>query len=132
MNLLLDTHIWLWSVGERKRLSPRVARELTDPTNQLWLSPISVWEVQLLHRKKRIELGELDAGTWVQRTLKNLQFNEAPLTIDVVLEVSKLSLPHDDPADLFLVATAKVLGLTLGTADKHLLKAEGVSILANR
>ena len=45
MNLLLDTHIWIWSVGDRRRLASRVIRELTNTENQLWLSPISVWEV---------------------------------------------------------------------------------------
>jgi PIN domain nuclease of toxin-antitoxin system len=42
MNLLLDTHIWIWSVGDRKRLASRVLRELAKEENQLWLSPISI------------------------------------------------------------------------------------------
>ncbi len=54
MKLLLDTHIWIWSVGEPERLSRRVARELDNSQNQLWLSPVSIWEAMLLHRKSRI------------------------------------------------------------------------------
>ena len=131
MNLLLDTHIWIWSVLEPQRLSRRVARALTNPRNQLWLSAISVWELLLLHRKHRIELEE-EAGSWVRKTLDTLQVNEAPMTIDVALEVSALNLPHGDPADHFLVATAKVLGLTLVTADERLINASGISVMANR
>jgi PIN domain nuclease of toxin-antitoxin system len=130
MNLLLDTHIWLWSVGNPKRLTARVARELARPANQLWLSPVSVWELQLLHRKRRIELDE-EVGSWVRKTLGALQVNEAPLTIEVALELSSLNLPHGDPADHFLVASAKVFGLTLVTADQNLIRESGISVLAN-
>jgi PIN domain nuclease of toxin-antitoxin system len=134
MNLLLDTHIWLWSVGNPKRLTARVARELASPSNQLWLSPVSVWELLLLHRKRRIELDE-EVGSWVRKTLGALQLNEAPLTFDVALEVSALNLPHGDPADHFLVASARVFGLTLVTADRPLIEESGksgVSVLANQ
>lgn len=131
MNLLLDTHIWIWSVLEPQKLSARVRKQLTSPENHLWLSSISVWEVVSLHRKGRLELDE-DAESWVRKTLGLLQLNEAPLTIDVALEVSKLQLPHGDPADHFLVASAKVFGLTLVTADEVIIQSADVPILPNR
>ncbi len=131
MNLLLDTHIWIWSVLEPERLSARVTRELANSENQLWLSSISIWELLLLHRKRRIKLDQ-EIGTWVRNTLDLLPVNEAPLTIDVALEVSTLNLPHGDPADHFLVAAAKVFGLTLVTADAILIKEASVPVLANK
>jgi len=130
MNLLLDTHIWIWSIGEPRRLSRRVARALTTPENQLWLSAISVWELQLLLRKKRIELDE-DFRSWVGKTVDKLRLHEAPVTIEVAREIAAITLPHGDPADHFLVASAKVFGLTLVTADKALIHAPGISVLAN-
>ena len=48
MKFLLDTHIWLWSLGEPDKLSGRVAKELDSRENELWLSPISIWEAFLL------------------------------------------------------------------------------------
>lgn len=48
MKLLLDTHILLWSLLEPDRLHPRVAWELERAGNQLWLSPISTWEILIL------------------------------------------------------------------------------------
>lgn len=131
MNLLLDTHIWIWSVLEPQKLSARVTKQLTSPENQLWLSSISVWEALTLHRKGRLELDE-EAESWVRKTLDLLQLNEAPLTIDVAVEVSKLRLTYGDPADRFLVATAKVLGLTLVTSDERIIASGDVPTLSNR
>jgi PIN domain nuclease of toxin-antitoxin system len=56
---------------------------------------------------------------------------EAPLTFEVARTLPALSVPHEDPADLFLAATAKAFDLTLITADRNLLKTEGISVLAN-
>jgi PIN domain nuclease of toxin-antitoxin system len=132
MNLLLDTHIWIWSVGDPGRLAPRVARELANTENELWLSPISVWEVQFLYRKRRIELEGMEVETWTRRALEIRPLNEATLTIDVALEIPKLNLTHGDPGDHFLVATAKVFGLTLVTADEHIFRRADVPIMTNR
>jgi PIN domain nuclease of toxin-antitoxin system len=132
MNLLLDTHIWIWSVGEPKHLASRVLRELANKENQLWLSPISIWEVQFLYRKRRIVLEGMDVETWTRRALEIRPMNEATLTIDVALEIPKLSFAHADPGDQFLVATAKVFGLTLVTADVKLIRCTDISVLPNR
>jgi PIN domain nuclease of toxin-antitoxin system len=128
LKLLLDTHIWLWSLREPQLITKRVKRELLDEGNELWLSPISVWEALVLHRKGRIVLhSRLDA--WLAGATAALR--EAPLTNEIVLVSEALSL-HNDPADRFLAATAKVLGLTLVTADHKLLGLGEIATLANR
>lgn len=48
MKLLLDTHIWLWSLLEPERLGPEVRRAFEGSGNELWLSPISIWETLML------------------------------------------------------------------------------------
>lgn len=131
MKLLLDTHIWLWSTLEPQRLARRVERALTDPTNELWLSPISVGELVVLFRKGRIMLPD-DVAAWVAKTMQDLQLAEAPLTIDVALAISEINFPHGDPADHFLAATCKVFDFTLVTADERLLHLPGIKALANR
>ncbi|MGA2347544.1 MAG: type II toxin-antitoxin system VapC family toxin [Candidatus Sulfotelmatobacter sp.] len=130
MKLLLDTHIWLWSLGEPHRLSRRVAKELDDRQNELWLSPISIWEAFLFFRKKRIQI-DTDFTTWLAASLNAFPVIEAPLTFEVARTLPTLGMPHEDPADLFLAATAKAFGLMLITADRNLIKTEGVSVLAN-
>ena len=53
---------------------------------------------------------------------------EAPLTFDVALASRSISLPHEDPADRFIAASAKVYGLTLATADKRLSQCPDIDI----
>jgi PIN domain nuclease of toxin-antitoxin system len=130
MKLLLDTHIWLWSIGEPHRLSKRVARELDDGDNQLWLSPVSMWEVFLLHRKGRLKIAG-DFASWSAGVLNLVPVTEAPLTFEVLVALATITLPHSDPADLFLAASAKAFGLTLVTADRNLIHTPGISVLAN-
>jgi PIN domain nuclease of toxin-antitoxin system len=131
MRLLLDTHIWLWSLVERNRLSQRVIKELGDSENELWLSPISIWELVVLYDKRRITLDQ-EVDAWLTHKLSAVPLREAPVTYEVARETGRLRLAHRDPADRFLLATAKVFELTLVTADVHLLKARDVSVLANR
>jgi len=131
MKLLLDTHIWLWSLLEPTRLATNVASALKNVKNQLWLSPISLWEVLVLAEKRRISL-TLPAPDWVTEALRAAPVNEAPLTREVALETSRFQLPHRDPADYFLVATARVFSLTLVTADHLLIGAKAAPVLANK
>jgi PIN domain nuclease of toxin-antitoxin system len=130
MKLLLDTHIWIWSVSEPQRLSKRVAQALDDASNQLWLSPVSIWEAKLLHRKGRLKVRE-GFSTWLSRALTITSFTEAPFTFDVAETLSGINLPHADPADLFLAGSAKVFGLTLVTSDRNLIRAGEVSVMEN-
>jgi len=131
MKLLLDTHIWIWMALEPTRLSRRVASALNDSENELWISPISVWELLTLTRKGRVELNE-DPVLWARRTLELLQLHEAPLTTEVALETSAIGIPHSDPADRLIAASARVFELTLVTADAKLIGASGIEVLANR
>jgi PIN domain nuclease of toxin-antitoxin system len=131
MKLLLDTHIWLWSALNPARLSSRVAAALENPSNELWLSPISLWEVLTLCQKGRLIL-DPNPQAWIADTLDTIPMREAQVTYEVAQETGRVQLPHSDPADRFLVATARVYDLTLATADEHLLKARQVAVLANR
>jgi PIN domain nuclease of toxin-antitoxin system len=128
LNLLLDTHIWIWSKVDPKRIGKRAARELSDVSNELWLSPVSVWEALALMQKGRIRVE--NPFKWVERAAE--QMREAPLTHEIVRTGLALPLPHADPADRFLAATAKVLNLTLVTADQRLLGLGDIASLANR
>jgi len=131
MKLLLDTHIWVWSQLEQKRLGRRVARALANPANEVWVSPISVWEILGLCRKGRLNLRP-NAEAWIAESQTKIPFREAPVTHEVALEAERVVLPHYDPADRFLAATAKAYGLTLVTADENLLGGSGYAVLPNR
>ena len=128
---LLDTHILLWSLLEPKHLSEKVAGELDDPANELWLSPISVWETIILAEKGRIRL-ERDPVSWMENVLATVPFRQAVLNLAVAMQSRSISLPHQDPADRFIAASAAVYDLTLVTSDKYLIEsAKSYSVLPN-
>ena len=129
MKLLLDTHIWIWSLVEWNRLSRRVQHELKNQDNELWLSPVSTWEVLFWHAKGRIQLEGQCAGVGFEC---NYAFSRSSLTHEIVAAAQELPLSHQDPADRFLAATAGVLGLTPVTADHRLLGLGTIATLANR
>lgn len=129
MNLLLDTHVWLWSQLEPERLSARARDAVTDPVSTLALSPVSVWETLLLADRGRVELVP-DPWRWIRSALATRPMREFPLTHEVALRSRAIRLPHDDPADRFIAATAMVHGLTLVTADRSLLGCPDVRVLS--
>jgi PIN domain nuclease of toxin-antitoxin system len=132
VNLLLDTHVWVWSHAEPERLAKRVSAALREPSNELWLSPISVWEFLLLAERGRLRLrADLGAVDWVEAALSRVPMHEAALTRDVALRSRAVRIEHEDPADRFLAATAEVYELTLVTADERLLRGRGFRTLAN-
>ncbi len=98
MRLLLDTHIWLWSLIDPAQMSPRIAKELADPDNEIWLSPISTWEALMLARKGLIDLGG-DPESWLREAWVKTGPKEAALTNEVVLQSCSLQLTHTDLAD---------------------------------
>ena len=131
MRLLLDTHIWLWSLLEPSRLTKRVVRELEREDAELWLSPISVWELLNLVGRGRIRLAS-SPDEWAEEALRRVPLHEAPVTNEVALETQNVRLSHRDPADRFLVATTRVFDLRLVTADERLIDLKDVPTLANR
>ena len=130
MNILLDTQIWLWAFLEKKRIRKRLTATLEDPANQLFLSAVSVWEAMMLFQNGNIEFAG-DPQVWVRLALAHGFVAEAPLTNEIALHSRLIDLPHKDPADRFIAATALVNGFTLATSDKHLLGFRGIPTLPN-
>ena len=128
MRLLLDTHIWLWTLSDPKRLGRRVLQQLKNEANELWLSPISTYEALTLHYKGRFEIDE-NLTEWLARATAGTR--EAPFTHEIALVARQLPL-HQDPADRILAATAEVLDLTLVTADERLLGLGTIRTMASR
>jgi PIN domain nuclease of toxin-antitoxin system len=112
LRLLLDTHILLWSVAEPERLPLKFAKELESESNELWFSPISVWEMLLLAEKGHISVGP-DRVKSVREIIRMIPLKEAPINQEVAIQSRIVKLPHQDPADRFLAATALVYELTL-------------------
>jgi len=131
VRLLLDTHIWRWSLSAPEKLGKRLRTILVRPRTELWLSPISVWELLVLAERGRIKLGS-DPRQWVAEALRRTPAHEAPLNHQVAIRSREILPAHEDPADRFLVATALIYDLTLVTADEALIRLKPCTMLANR
>jgi PIN domain nuclease of toxin-antitoxin system len=131
VRLLLDTHVWVWSLGPRQKLSRRVVGLVESPRSELWLSAASVWEVQFLARKGRLRLGQ-PVDSWMADAFERLPVRDAPITREIALESQRIVLATEDPADRFIAATARVYDLTLVTADEPMLALKGISTIPNR
>ena len=130
MKLLLDTHILLWSLLEASRLTKRVAAELENASNELWVSPLSVWEIITLAEKGRVIL-EPDPITWIRKVFSTVPLKEALLNNEIAIRSRRVALAHKEPVDRFLAATAVVYDLTLVTADERLLRSQDFATLPN-
>ena len=130
MRLLLDTHIWIWALHRPEKLSRAVRRQLENPNNELYLSPVSIWEARHLERRKRLRIHQ-DFCQWLDEVFSRMPLREAPFNLAVAAEACRIELPQPDLGDLFLAATASVFSLTLVTADSQLLQCGWLDTLGN-
>ncbi len=122
---LLDTHVWFWYLVGSPRLPEGLHEAVDAALGDLWLSPISVWELGVLDERGRVRLVP-DCRSWVEEAFRRLPLEEAALNREVALASREIELAHRDPADRLLAATALVFGLTLLTVDERLTKARGI------
>ncbi len=130
MKLLLDTHIWIWALHRPEKLSPAVRRQIENPKNELYLSPVSIWEAHHLARRGKLRLKQT-FPEWLDQVLAKAPIREAPFNFAVAAEASRIQLPQGDLGDLFLAATALVFDLTLVTADSQLIACSWLRTLAS-
>ena len=128
MRVLLDTHIWLWYLLAGERLSDGHRACIQDPENEIWLSPISIWEAHLLIERGRLPIVQPPLQ-WVSSALQALPVNQAPLTFPIAMRSRQIRALHEDPTDRFLAATAIEMKLVLLTADERLLGCQELHCL---
>jgi PIN domain nuclease of toxin-antitoxin system len=121
--IVLDTHSLLWWVGEPEHLSAP-ARRAIEGEDKLLVPSIVFWEVALLVRDKRVELGHA-MPEWVRLVCSLTRVEVAPLTPEIAVNSVQLDM-HPDPADRFIVATALSRGAALVTKDRKIRKVEGL------
>ena len=115
MNLLLDTHLFIWWLKDDKRLSKK-ARTLIIDADIVYVSSVSIWEAAI-----KIQLGKLDSDISVlAESIEKEGFVEFPLTVNQVTQVTRLPAYHRDPFDRMLIAQAISEPLRFLTADKVL------------
>lgn len=123
MRLLLDTHIFLWTMVESSILDERARRQIVAAGNIAMVSLVSLWELEM----KR-SLGKLDFPERLYERLPGFGLEILPLTVAHIEAFGLLPVLHRDPFDRMLVAQAKLEQLTLVTRDEEMMRY-GVQIL---
>jgi PIN domain nuclease of toxin-antitoxin system len=120
--ILLDTHVLIWYVnGNEINKRTRKIIDSAVETNSIYLAAISLWEISMLEAKKRIIL-EMPCLEWINRSIRELHLQIAPITPSIAVESCHLSASfHGDPADRLIVGTARVEGMSLVTRDATIL-----------
>ena len=116
-NLILDTCALVWLVSGNKRLSEDAKVEI-EAAQVVYVSPISAWEVSLKTARGALEL-PLPPREWFDRALDAHHLTLSDLSVDVLMRANELPWHHRDPADRFIIATAKLDSLVVVTDDKR-------------
>ena len=115
---LLDTHVVIWALSKRSRLSAQTLRILDE--EDVHISALSVWEMLSKHQSRKLPL-PLPSGSLIQ-VLERTGAKMLPLTAEHAEAGLSLDALHGDPVDRMLVGTARVEGMILLTRDAELLQ----------
>ena len=121
MRILLDTCTFLWIISGDSKLSARARDLFIDPENEIYLSPISVWEISIKHALGRLPLPEKPEH-FIPSQRKRHGIKTLPLEEEVALYLPRLPLLHNDPFDRMLICQAIVNGMAIMTPDELILK----------
>jgi PIN domain nuclease of toxin-antitoxin system len=104
MNLLLDTHTLLWTVGQSDELSPKALREIIDTNNDVSVSAISLWKIALKHGLGKLSIEPFNLKD-IPLYCKKMRFQLIPLNPEEALDSYRLSQKsnHKDPFDRMLI-----------------------------
>ncbi|HEX8817632.1 MAG TPA: type II toxin-antitoxin system VapC family toxin [Terriglobales bacterium] len=114
MKALLDTHAFLWAIGEEGKLSQRAQQFYTSA--DLWLSVASIWEILIKVRVGKLNLPD-PVGPYLVRKMAHDHIEPLPITLDHTLRIESLPIHHRDPFDRILAAQSLEEKLPLLTAD---------------
>jgi PIN domain nuclease of toxin-antitoxin system len=116
MQLILDTHTFLWFVWDEVNLSNTAKVLITNPTHQKFISTASYWEIAI-----KLSIGKLDLGepyrAFMRREIARNNFDLLPVSIDHAAAVSVLPFHHRDPFDRMLIAQAMVEDMPILSRD---------------
>ena len=121
--IVLDTHVWWWSISEPAQLS-RKARQfiMKIPPEQRAIASISIWEFAMMVTRGRIEM-TISPDEWLDYAINKTGLMILELNSKIAWE--SCNLPgnfHKDPADRIIVATARVSRSQLITKDQKIIE----------
>ena len=117
MNLLLDSHTFIWWRDEPQKLSPTAFAAISHPQNVVFLSVVTVWELQIKIALNKLAIkGGLANAVQDERQRNGVQI--LPVQLSHALYLENLPLHHQDPFDRLLISQAMVENMTLISLDR--------------
>jgi PIN domain nuclease of toxin-antitoxin system len=121
MNLLLDSHTFIWSYDKQHKISRKALQEMSNPANNLFLSVASIWEIQIKIMIRKFKLQDPLADVIAeQQKLNGLRI--LPVNLAHALYLENLPPHHKDPFDRLLISQAIVENMILVSADANFAK----------
>ncbi|MCX7699830.1 MAG: type II toxin-antitoxin system VapC family toxin [Gemmataceae bacterium] len=120
MNLLIDTHVFLWYITADSRLPTKFRMAIQDPQNSVYLSVVSIWEAVIKQALGKLPL-PADAGDYLPRQRAAHGIESLPLNEGAMPYLASLPPLHRDPFDRILAAQSQQHGLLVVSVDPQLL-----------
>ena len=117
MKYLLDTSVWLWSVGPTERLNKKARELLADGQHELYLSVASTWEISIKAALGKLHMPE-PLGRYLPKRLAEQGIQALPILQHHALGVHELPPHHNDPFDRLLISQARAEEMVILTADR--------------
>jgi len=117
VNLLLDTHTFLWFANDDPQLGAEAPRLIEEPGAEVAISVASVWEISIKSALKKLKLPE-PVELFVPRQLTVNSIRAWPVEVTHALRVALLPHHHNDPFDRLIIAQALVEDLTVVSRDR--------------
>jgi PIN domain nuclease of toxin-antitoxin system len=117
MKYLLDTMVWLWSVGPSETIGKAGLYILGNSEEEIYLSAASSWEIAIKTKLGKFQLPEVPSR-YVPKRLAEQGIRSLPINQDHSLRVYDLPLHHFDPFDRIIIAQALVEEMTVLTSDR--------------
>ena len=116
MKYILDTHTFIWWNDDPQLLSEKVVALCEDPSNKLFVSLASVWEMQIKLQLKKLKLSASLESIIEQQQANNIEL--LTLTTQHILNLSTLPMHHKDPFDRLIISQANMDNAILLSANK--------------
>ena len=128
MQILLDTHVFLWYIVDDPKLPATFATAIQDPANEVFLSVASIWEAVIKFQLGKLPLPSPPANYLPQQRIAH-GIDTLPIDEGAMSHLAGLASLHRDPFDRMLVAQALQYGLAIATVDP-LIRAYTVQLLS--
>lgn len=127
MNVLLDTHAFLWRVTNNPQISEKARHIIEDKGNRIYFSAASAWEITIKAGTGKLSLPE-PPGKYIPGRLTRNYFEALPILLSHTLQIGSLPPHHRDPFDRILIAQSQIEALPILTVDEQITRYEVMTL----